>query len=303
MFQFIIDSYRISKKFLLKIFNFFRFHSVTNQRVIEYPSIELTENLEKKDKEEKCEIDYELFGLNKDNATLEQAKKAFYTLSLMIHPDRNQCKDKDTAKNEMIYVTENYKNIVKEIKIRNYRNKVKDSENLTELYNIEKETIFNQLNEMPSFSEIFYETRDDILKFNENWEKMYEKNDVEITDELSRYFKIHHELPRYNIIESEYRKKDITLPVRYDANPDTTDVTPLLSNDEKEKYKEKNFSLVPYLNDIQNSKSNMCDLDEAFNSENTHSGYNHFSYDSITPKVYQDVIHEYQQRESLYATS
>ena len=38
--------------------------------------------------------DYELFGLDKETVTTKEAKKAYYNLSLLVHPDRNSCPDR-----------------------------------------------------------------------------------------------------------------------------------------------------------------------------------------------------------------
>ena len=53
--------------------------------------------------------DYDMFGLDKESSTLNDAKKAYYNLALLVHPDRNACINKDTAKLEMKVLTNMYK--------------------------------------------------------------------------------------------------------------------------------------------------------------------------------------------------
>ena len=55
--------------------------------------------------------DYDMFGLDKESSTLNDAKKAYYNLALLVHPDRNACINKETAKLEMKAVTNMYNNI------------------------------------------------------------------------------------------------------------------------------------------------------------------------------------------------
>lgn len=249
---------------------------------------------------EKHYIDYELFGLCKETASIKDAKRSYYNLALMIHPDRNQCKDKSVAQKEMIYVTLNYNRIIKEIEKRIYKDNVQESKDLHKLYDVERNAIFNNLNEMPSFSDIFNETRDDLMKFNEKWDNTFQNHEIDVdeNDNLSKFFKLKQEVPIYNTVSSNYHNKDMN-QLKYDPKPDITKITLLLSEDDRDKYVTNNYSIVPssIVNDLTKPKNHMCDLDEAFNLNNMHSGYNHKG-NKIS--FHKNIVVEFEKRKSMY---
>ena len=100
----------------------------------------------------------ELFGID-ENVDLKSLKKAYYELSLIVHPDRNTCVNKEDANNEMIYITESYKKLKKILEKRDFENEIINSKDLKENYN---ETL-------DTFQSIFYETQDDMFK-ERNWQ-------------------------------------------------------------------------------------------------------------------------------------
>ena len=85
--------------------------------------------------------DYDIFGLDKESSTLNDAKKAYYNLALLVHPDRNACINKDTAKLEMKVLTNMYKNIKKELESRDLNNKYKECDDLVNIREKEVEEI------------------------------------------------------------------------------------------------------------------------------------------------------------------
>ena len=114
--------------------------------------------------------DYDMFGLDKESSTLNDAKKAYYNLALLVHPDRNACINKETAKLEMKAVTNMYNNIKKELESRDLNNKYKECSNLDDIREKEIEEIDKFNNEMPSFMDIYLETHEDMKKFHKSFE-------------------------------------------------------------------------------------------------------------------------------------
>lgn len=115
--------------------------------------------------------DYELFGLDKETVTTKEAKKAYYNLSLLVHPDRNSCPDRKIGCQEMDTVIKAYRRIMKDILSRNENKIVKECKDLTKLQEEELKVLDEEIKEMPSFMDIYIETHDDIQKFNKAWEK------------------------------------------------------------------------------------------------------------------------------------
>ena len=115
--------------------------------------------------------DYELFGLDKETVTSKEAKKAYYNLSLLVHPDRNSCPDRKIGCQEMDTVIKAYRRIMKDILSRNENKIVKECKDLTKLQEEELKVLDEETKEMPSFMDIYIETHDDIQKFNKAWEK------------------------------------------------------------------------------------------------------------------------------------
>jgi DnaJ-class molecular chaperone len=136
----------------------------------------------------------ELFGID-ENVDLKSLKKAYYELSLIVHPDRNTCVNKEDANNEMIYITESYKKLKKILEKRDFENEIINSKDLKENYN---ETL-------DTFQSIFYETQDEMFK-ERNWQ-----NQEFTTDDLVINTKNGFD----NEIESEYRNNDFK--VKYET--------------------------------------------------------------------------------------
>ena len=142
--------------------------------------------------------DYDIFGLDKESSTLNDAKKAYYNLALLVHPDRNACINKDTAKLEMKVLTNMYKNIKKELESRDLNNKYKECDDLVNIREKEVEEIDKFNNDMPSFMDIYLETHEDMKKFH----KSFENNVNKTQDDY-----LLNSCEGYKTIKSEYEGK------------------------------------------------------------------------------------------------
>ena len=141
-----------------------------------------------------------IFGLNKDSS-LSEAKKAYYNLALLVHPDRNSCPDKKTAQLEMKAVTDMYNIIKKHIQNRELNKKYKDCSDLQDAHDDELKNLDEFNKEMPSFMDIFMETHEDMKKFNEKFEnKISNEEDYTLNTQTG-----------YSLLGSEYIDKDFKI--------------------------------------------------------------------------------------------
>jgi len=109
-----------------------------------------------------------LFGLSKEDATLRDAKKAYFNLALIVHPDRNPgVKDE-----EMHVVIDGYKTICDEINKRDIESDIKACDDLKKYREEDVKKYDSETRELPSFMDIYEETHDDVKKFNKYWEDM-----------------------------------------------------------------------------------------------------------------------------------
>lgn len=154
--------------------------------------------------------DYNTFGLDKTTVTTNTAKKAYYNMALLIHPDKNICPDRSVARDEMQTITQMYQRIMKDIHERNTCKAVCESKDLTKLHEEELNEIDNFSKEMPSFMDIYIATHDDIQKFNKAWENRQEDTD-DYKINLSQ---------GYNTLQSEYVGKS-TEVLSYSPNVET----------------------------------------------------------------------------------
>tara|TARA_Y100000389_G_scaffold21763_1_gene18697 strand:- start:10066 stop:10773 length:708 start_codon:yes stop_codon:yes gene_type:complete len=155
--------------------------------------------------------DYEMFGLDPDYATQKDAKKAYYNLSLLVHPDRNSCLDRKTGCAEMVAVQNAYRRIMKNIELRDETKIVNECDDLKELQK-ESQKELDELTEMPCFMDIFIETHDDIKKFHNAWEENKEKDRDEDDNLLQNN--------GYDIIPSEYAG-NFSHELQYNPNIET----------------------------------------------------------------------------------
>ena len=142
-----------------------------------------------------------LFGLSKEEATLQDAKKAYFNLALLVHPDRNPgVKDE-----EMHVVIDGYKTICNEINKRDIETNIKACDDLKKYREDEVKKYDLDTRELPSFMDIYEETHDDIKKFNQYWEEMesgkLNEDDTENIIRMASSF-------GYNTIKSEYNSTD-----------------------------------------------------------------------------------------------
>ena len=145
--------------------------------------------------------DYELFGLDKETATSKDAKKAYYNMSLLVHPDRNSCPDRKIGCQEMHTVIKAYHRVMKSICSRNENKIVKECKDLTKHQEEELRVLDEEMKEMPSFMDIYIETHDDTKKFNRAWEQRsneQKEEDYLLNSSLG-----------YQTITSEYSNKSI----------------------------------------------------------------------------------------------
>lgn len=166
----------------------------------------------------KC--DYDMFGLEPDKATQSSAKKAYYNLALLVHPDRNTCPDKSTANDEMQAVTDSYNRILTDIEHRIQEKTFIECDNLADIHKKEIRKLDRFTKEMPSFMDIYLETHDDMKKFNKLWESQKEENVDGVIFQTD---------PGYEIVESEYKDFD----VEYDPNIDIGPITEFKENREQ----------------------------------------------------------------------
>jgi len=143
--------------------------------------------------------DYKLFGLDA-SCTIAEAKTAYYNLALLIHPDRNISINKEEACKEMCSLTNSYKNIINDIKNKNRKDEIVNCENLKLYHQKNQLELDNDIKNMSSFSDIFFETHDDFQNFNKKWFEKNNKSKNEI-DENQYIINLKN---GYNICKSEY---------------------------------------------------------------------------------------------------
>ena len=112
--------------------------------------------------------EYDLLGLTK-NSTAQEAKKAYYELALLIHPDRTNTPNKTIACEEMAIVTKSYKNVLKDILTKDENIQITNCSNLKEKRNNDLKELDDFVTNMPSFMDVYEETHDNVAKFNELW--------------------------------------------------------------------------------------------------------------------------------------
>lgn len=145
------------------------------------------------------ENDYNLFGLNTETATIYQAKLAYYNLSLLVHPDRNISVSRNDACLEMCSLTHSYNNVKNDIEQRNRKYDITNCHDLKVYHqNIQKD-LDDCVTNMPSFTEIFHETHEDMKNFNEIW---FDKNDKTNTNDENPF--VINLKNGYKICKSEY---------------------------------------------------------------------------------------------------
>lgn len=115
--------------------------------------------------------DYEMFGLDPNDTSLKAAKKAYYNIALLVHPDRNTCPDKNVAHDEMQAVTDAYNRICLDIQTNKERCLILDSDDLKETHKKAMNSLDQFTKDMPCFMDIYIETHDDMKKFNAAWDK------------------------------------------------------------------------------------------------------------------------------------
>lgn len=156
-----------------------------------------------------------LFGLSKDDATLRDAKKAYFNLALIVHPDRNPgVKDE-----EMHVVIDGYKTICDEINKRDIENDIKACDDLKKYREEDVKKYDSETRDMPSFMDIYEETHDNVKKFNKYWEDMEsgKLNDDDNTENMIRMASNF----GYKTIKSEYNSiEGVVENVSYTANID-----------------------------------------------------------------------------------
>tara|TARA_Y100000389_G_C17460502_1_gene521331 strand:- start:1959 stop:2696 length:738 start_codon:yes stop_codon:yes gene_type:complete len=184
--------------------------------------------------------DYQLFGLDPNTCTVKDAKRAYYNMALLVHPDRNQCVDKEEGRIEMCNVATKYNSIMLDIERRNNNSKIEECKSQKEIEGAYKE-IMKELS-MPSFSDIFHQTRNikDLEEnndiFNQKWKK--EVNDKDYLLDSAGY----------NLIKSEINDKD------YNAQPDLIGFIPSLTINNQ----------IVLKDSYQFSSKDMCDYNEAY---------------------------------------
>ena len=112
--------------------------------------------------------EYDLLGLSK-HSTTQDAKKAYYELALLIHPDRTNSPNKTIACEEMAILTKSYKNVLKDILAKDENIQVTNCINLKEKRLNDLKELDDFVTNMPSFMDIYEETHDDVAKFNNMW--------------------------------------------------------------------------------------------------------------------------------------
>lgn len=121
--------------------------------------------------------DYEMFGLEPNETSLKCAKKAYYNLALLVHPDRNSCPDKKVAHDEMQAVTDAYNRISINIQSKNEKKLIFECDDLKEIQKQEMSSLDQFTKDMPSFMDIYLETHDDLKRFNRLWEEKASMNE------------------------------------------------------------------------------------------------------------------------------
>ena len=158
---------------------------------------------------------YAIFGLNKDS-TISDAKKAYYNLALMVHPDRTSCINKDVACNEMKSLTDLYNKIKKDIELRNKNEKYVNSLDLKDVHKKELDVLDEINKEMPSFMDIYFETHENMEKFNSTFEnqKSFDKENDYLLNSNPGYITLKSEYKNNNNFEYNSNYNDIVeLPI------------------------------------------------------------------------------------------
>lgn len=203
------------------------------------------------------ENDYKLFGLDNKTATISQAKNTYYNLALLIHPDRNISVNKEEACKEMCSLTNSYNNIIKDITNRNRNHEITNCDNLKIYHQNNQTDLDNYMKNMPSFTEIFHETHDDMQKFNQKW---FEKNEQNRGDIDENQFIIDLK-SGYQICKSEYSY--------IDSNDNDLEYSTeiILDKDFNDFNYSKERSLI-HIDDLNSiNASNHADYKDAFQSD------------------------------------
>tara|TARA_Y100000389_G_C17471196_1_gene531165 strand:- start:5969 stop:6700 length:732 start_codon:yes stop_codon:yes gene_type:complete len=123
------------------------------------------------------EDDYIFFGLKRDCASISELKKRFYDISLIVHPDKNSTNDYETACAEMIKLNEMYRRVKHDLE----QQEILKSYNSCDDLKLEQKKSIIEIdklnNELPSFRDLYFETHDDMKKFNEKFENLKKENE------------------------------------------------------------------------------------------------------------------------------
>ena len=157
--------------------------------------------------------DYEFFGLTKDKVDLNDLKKSYYNLALLIHPDKSSNINRELANIEMKSINEMYIRLKKDVDLRNKSSEYIKSKDLKNIHKKEVEELDTFNKEMPSFYDIFVETHDNIRKFNDEFEK--KRKELDDDTEFLTDFQNNNE--GYKLLESEYAKSN-NFTIEYNPN-------------------------------------------------------------------------------------
>tara|TARA_Y100000389_G_C17387692_1_gene478013 strand:+ start:39 stop:791 length:753 start_codon:yes stop_codon:yes gene_type:complete len=242
---------------------------------------------------------WDLFGLNKEKSSLQDAKKAYFNLALMVHPDKNP----GISCEEMHVVIKGYNDICDYIKKRDLHDEIESCNDLKKYREEEIKKFDEDIRDIPSFMDIYYETHENMKDFNKIWDK----NKTEELFHMSR--------PEgYKLCESEYANlNNIVENIEYD--PKISNIGVNIKNVEKEnKNNIIGFSCYNNQNNnalLSNERPNnfsidktACDYGDAFTNpsllheilpENT---INYFSEKNLVNKDkinerYENMIYEY----------
>jgi len=239
------------------------------------------------------ENDYKLFGLDSENATIAKAKTAYYNLALLIHPDKNITINKNEACKEMCILTKSYNNIIIDITNRNRNEEIKNCNDLKIYHQNTQNILDDSITNMPSFSEIFHETHEDIQKFNKKWFEKIEKNKGDI-DETQYIIDLKN---GYNLCKSEYSyiNSNSDESLEYD-----TEII-LDTNFNEFKYsKERSLINIDDLN--LNYVQNFSDYKEAF-APNIIDSIPESIVTKYTSNENSNIIEEFQKKKAQYLES
>lgn len=116
-------------------------------------------------------IDWDLFGLKEDRSSLKEAKRAYFEICLMTHPDKNH----GVSREEFLYVLNEYEKIKKILTSRDKRKTIEDSSG-NDIFIEEMKIEDDCVKIVPSFMSIYEEVHEDFKGFNSEFEKKNEEN-------------------------------------------------------------------------------------------------------------------------------